>query len=50
MADKPTDKVPRERYLETLKLVKRFDDAVAVTRAVALEGPVVVAGDSAGMK
>ena len=30
MADKPADKVPRERYLETIKLVKRFDDAVAV--------------------
>ena len=30
MADKPADKVPRERYLETQKLVKRFDEAVAV--------------------
>ncbi|MEN9842283.1 MAG: polyamine transporter ATP-binding protein [Pseudomonadota bacterium] len=28
--DKPADKVPRERYLETQKLVKRFDEAVAV--------------------
>ena len=30
MAEKPTEKVPRERYLETIKLVKRFDEAVAV--------------------
>ena len=30
MADKPAEKVPRERYLETQKLVKRFDEAVAV--------------------
>jgi putrescine transport system ATP-binding protein len=29
-AQKPADKVPRERYLETIKLVKRFDEAVAV--------------------
>jgi putrescine transport system ATP-binding protein len=30
MADKPAEKVPRERYLETVKLVKRFDEALAV--------------------
>ncbi len=30
MPDRPAEKVPRERFLETQRLVKRFDDALAV--------------------